>query len=439
MSEEEVQEVQEEEQPQETQEGGNKIFDALYNAATEEQEEEEVQEEFVPPSSLQSALHDIGNQQEVEQVEEQPKEEPKVEEKAEEPKPKHKSRVKKKIVDPEFKQPQQQAPKPETKDDPFIKELLPEEMDRYEIAKWASENLEDQKELASEYLNFFKRHKSFLQKNKDEYGDVASSDEYKNFIKKFKPKANMRTLEREMLTAQAEKRALERISPYLQKMEREQMKTRGAPKAKELTVEALKDLTNSIPEKQRGDIVKDAKAFAANNPLEADIVQKSLNSSKSMIEAFYNIIHDVVDYDENNQLHKRVSDFITSEQDKFINSGRTVKGGKTFVRRERMPLVPKDQKDKYYTFTDSDIIRLIKLRAGQNMESQINQIQELIAKAGYVRNQQVQEQPVQEQPVQQQQSPPSPRIQAPTQRAGVSAPTAPATKEGNPILKLLDL
>ena len=434
MSEEEENTVQEEEQPQETQEGGNKIFDALYNAAAEDEETEET-EEFVPPSSLQSALHEIEN--EPEGVVEEPVQEAVQQEEKDEakPKPKQKSRVKKKIIDPEFNRPAPQPEVPEKKEDPFINQLLPEEKDRYNTARWAAENIKGKEGLATEYLNFFKRHKSFINQNKDEYGDLASSDEYKAFLSKYKPREDMRQIEREMLTQQAEKRALEKISPHLQQMQREQMRTQGAPRAKADTANALKDIPNLIPEAYRKEISTDPKAFAANNPLEAEIVQKAIVSSKSMIEEFNNIVHDVVDYDEKNPLHARISDFITAEQTKFIKSGRTVKKGKTFIRRERMPQVPEAEKSKYYTFTNADIIQLIKMRAGQSMDQQIGSIHKMLERSGYVREGQKNAQVATPQQVAHQ----SPRVQAPSQRAGVAPPATSESKPKNTVLGLLDL
>ena len=40
-------------------ENSNPIFDALFKAVDEDPKEEEEEEEFTPPSSLQSALHEI--------------------------------------------------------------------------------------------------------------------------------------------------------------------------------------------------------------------------------------------------------------------------------------------------------------------------------------------------------------------------------------------
>ena len=87
-----------------------------------------------------------------------------------------------------------------------------------------------------------------------------------------------------------------------------------------------------------------------------------------------------------------LGNFISAEQDKFIKSGRTVKGGKTFVRRERMPLVPKNQIDKYYTFSDDDVINLIALRAKEAMSQKISNMKSALAKSGYVKSDQPQKQ-----------------------------------------------
>jgi hypothetical protein len=110
-----------------------------------------------------------------------------------------------------------------------------------------------------------------------------------------------------------------------------------------------------------------------------------------------------------------------------------VRGGKTFVRRERMPLVPKDQVSKYYTFSDEDIINLIALRAKEAMNSKISSTRSALEKAGYVKNG-VQVAEPQKQQVQQPR-----KIQTPTPSRGVSVPATAQPEQSNSILKLLDL
>ena len=435
MSEEEkVEEVvdapaQEEQAPAE-ESSDNVIFNALYAAAEDEaEEEEEPHEPYTGPTSIHTALSEEAVN-EVEQPQEQAAQEV-VEEEA--PKPKAKAKVKRKIIDPQFDMPTRpNAPVRKPVADPYVKNLLPEEKEAYQISLWASQNVQGQQGLDKKYLDFFKKHKKYLDDNSDY--DLSDSDEYKKFLDQNKPKVDLKKFEREMWTSEAEKRAIQRVQPELAKLRRQQERIQGEPIAKESAQKAKQILFESIPDESR-EIIKSAgiKGLVEQNPIEAKIINDSLTNAQQMVSTFYDIVHNVSSYDEKNPSHQAVSDFINKEQEKFIKSGRTVKGGKTFVRRERMPLVPKDQVDKYYTFSDDDIVNLIALRAKESMGGQIKNTRSALEKAGYVRNG-VQVAPQQSPQVQQPR-----KIQTPTPSKGVSAPVTAQPEQGNSILKLLDL
>ena len=437
MSEEEkVEEVVEapaqEEAPPVEEASDNIIFNALYAAAEEGETETETEapEPYRGPTSIHSALAEEPEVQE--EVTEEKTAEP--ESPAEETKPKAKTKVKRKMIDPEFQTPNRRPPTRQTKQavDPFVKELLPEEQEAYQITRWAAKNVKGQQGLDQKYLDFFKKHKKFLQDNADY--DLKDSEEYKKFLEENKPKTNLKNFEREMWTADAEQRAIKRLQPEFAKLRRNQQKIQGEPQAKQNIELAKKILFDTIPDDSR-EIIKASgiKTLVDQNPIEAKIINDSLTGAQDMINTFYQIVHNVEDYDEKNPKHQAVSDFINKEQDKFIKSGRTVKGGKTFVRRERMPLVPQDQLDKYYTFSDNDIVNLIALRTKESMNGQINNTRQALEKAGYTRNG-VQPTPQQSPQVEQPR-----KIQTPTPSKGVTAPVAQQPEQSNSILKLLDL
>ncbi len=432
-SEEVVEEVAQEEQaPEET--SDNVIFNALYNVSEEEEQAEE-QEEYKPPQGIHEALHEV----EVEEPEEKAEETAPVEEPEEKvAKPKPKQRVKRKIVDPEFKT-QQPAPPPQVPvkeaADPYLEKLLPEEKEAYEVASWASQNVPEHKELAKNYLKFFKDHNTLLGQKKDEY-DFADSDEYKNFLKDNKPTVNMRNLEREMWTAKAKEEAMKEIAPQLEQVRREQMKMRGEPVAKQSLEKTKQALMGAIPESYRESLQKSGlENFAKENPLEAQVINTHLSKAQGMAHTFYDIVNDVVDYNESNPDHAGLSKFIQDEQDKFIKTGRTQKNGKVFVRRERMPQVPPADKDKYYTFSDDDIVNLITKRAEEGIRSNIDQMHKAIQMGGWTKNGQPAPQPQAQAPAP---KPPS-MPQALTPSKGVSAPASGEAKTENPILNLLGL
>lgn len=409
----------------------NVIFNALYAAAEEDTQEQEaeVREPYTGPTSIHTALAEEPEEKSAPEPQQQEQEQ-----NLEEPKPKAKSKVKRKIIDPEFSYPKTQAKAPRRKApvDPFVEELLPEEKEAYQISRWAAQNVKGQQGVDKQYLEFFKKHKKFLSDNSDY--DLSDSEEYKKFLDQNKPKIDLKKFEKEMWTSEAESRALQRVQPEILKLRRDQARIQGEPLAKQNTQKAKKILFETIPDDTKKIIQNTGiKGLFEQSPIEAKIINDALTGAQEMVDTFYQIVHNVEDYDEKNARHSQLSDFISREQDKFIKSGRTVRGGKTFVRRERMPLVPKEEAGKYYTFSDEDIVNLIALRAKEGMNSKIGSTRSALEKAGYVKSG-VQVAPQPQQQVQQPR-----KIQTPTPSKGVSAPATPQPGQGNSILKLLDL
>jgi hypothetical protein len=431
MSEEEKIEEQPVEEPaeQDSQDSDNVIFNALYAAAEEDPEEQE--EAAAEPYSGPASIHTALAEEQHEEVHEEVQEEKLVEQ--QEPKPKSKAKIKRKIIDPEFARPQSPVqPKiVQQKKDPFIDSLLPEEKEAFKISQWAAQNVEGQNGLDQKYLDFFKKHKKFLEDNSDY--DINDSDEYRKFLDTSKPKVDLKRFEKEMWTSEAEQRAIKKVQPEIMKLRRDQARIQGEPAAQGNIQKAKRILFGTIPEESKKIIQESGiQGLVDNNPIEAKIINESLSDAQGLVNVFYEIVHNVQDYDEKNPSHAALSNFISKEQDKFIKSGRTVKGGKTFVRRERMPLVPKAEIGKYYTFSDEDIVNLIALRAKESMSGKITGTRKALEKAGWSRGAQVASQ--QASPKVEQ----ARKIQTPAPSRGVSAPVT-QPKESNPILKLLDL
>jgi hypothetical protein len=152
-----------------------------------------------------------------------------------------------------------------------------------------------------------------------------------------------------------------------------------------------------------------------------------------MIEAFHGIASDIVDFDEKNPVHIRLSNWINQEQEAFIQSGKTKRGGKTFVRRERYPHVPESDRNKYYTFSDSDVMQLLAKRAGDSMSKQIAKSLEELQSSGFVRK---------SAPVQNTQTPQveqSAKRMNPSPRPGPSMETGNSDQGENKVLSLLGL
>jgi len=373
----------------------NPIFDALFKIQEEDTEEQAAPEEeiFERPSSLHETLYEMEREassgEEPSADEEKPAEE--ASPPASSPKLKPKLKVKGRVVDPDFKPSTPAPPRrqiPSTPDDPFVSELNEDEKDRYNLAKWASQNVRGQESLAGDYLNFFKGHKDYINKRLEEDPDLELKDDegYNTFVEAARPKINIKDLEREKWTQAAEQRAMKRMQPEIQRLSREQTRIQNAPVAKENIGRARKLMVEAIPEGMRKELYENAEDYAKRNPFEVNIVNTAVANGLALTQAFYDILYEIVDYNEQDSVHRALSEFINSEQESFIQSGKTKRNGKLFVRRERFPHVPDEEKGKYYTFTDDDIARLLAMRTKSTMEGQLDQMRNQFASAGYTRS-----------------------------------------------------
>jgi hypothetical protein len=435
MSEEEVKENENVEETPEVEEedSSNPIFNALFKAVEKEEPEEgEEEEEFTPPSSLQSALHDIEVGENEPQQEEEATEEPQATEEVKEA-PKKRVARKKKIIDPDFKPQTKIPPKPRSTN-VDTSALNDAEKERYELAKWASSNVDGFKGKDAEYLQFFRNHKNYLEKRIQEDPDLdfQEDEDYKRFLAQNKVQFNANQVKEAKIQKQAEENALQKLTPEIQKQQRELHRMRAEPVAKKAIEESKKLVAKAVPAEIMEQFRKNPQ-FTKTHGLEAKIVDRVLGDANKMIEAFHGIASDIVDFDEKNPVHIRLSNWINQEQEAFIQSGKTKRGGKTFVRRERYPHVPESDRNKYYTFSDSDVMQLLAKRAGDSMSKQIAKSLEELQSSGFVRK---------SAPVQNTQTPQveqSAKRMNPSPRPGPSMETGNSDQGENKVLSLLGL
>ena len=442
MSEEQVNEVEEQEQPAEenvSEDSDNPIFNALFKAVEEEEpKEEETEEEFTPPSSLHGALHDIeaGATSEPKQEEEpaEQKEEPAVE--AKEPIKKKRVARKKNIVDPN---PEAEAPRAAPTSKPpvaqeNISDLNASEKERYNLAKWASQNVKGYKNKDKEYLAFFRNHKRYIEKRlkEDPETNLTEDEEYQQFLLSNRPIFNVQDVQNRKIQTQAEQKAIEKLQPEIDKQQKEIQRIQNAPKARQEKTDSRRIVSKAVPEEIMNGFKSDPN-YTKTHALESKIVDKVLGDAYAMIDAFHDISNDMVDYDENIPTHAALARWIDNEQNAFIQTGKTKRNGKVFIRRERFPQLSEAEQQKYYTFSDKDIINLLAHRAKQSMTTQIEKTLKDLEASGFSRSQAVQKKT--ETPSTQ----PSPPRHNPSPRPGPAAPQAEAKPSENKVLSLLGM
>ena len=449
MSEEEVEEQVQEPQSEEPQveapsgedeESSNPIFNALFKAVeSDEAEEEEGQEEFQPPTSLASALHDIDHgDTDAPATEQEESTGPEaVQEAVQEAKPKKRVARKRKIVDPN---PAESAPPDftpqvptEAKED--ISDLTEDEVARYELASWASENLPEHQGKDKKYLTFFRAHKEYINKRlaEDPEIDLTEDSEYRSFLAQNRVDFNVGEVKERKIISDARTAAAQEYEPKQAELERKLQALESQPKAKEAKAKSRKSISASVPAAILDGIKSDPE-YTQKYRMESEIVDRVLGDAYSMSDAFQDINHSLAQYDESNPVHAKLAEWINSEQTAYINSGKTRKDGKVFIRRERMADVPQSEAHKYYTFSDDDLMHILSKRVGETIDSQIAAQLKRLEASGFVRQTHTPSQV----PVEQahQVAPAAPR---PSPRPGPSAPQAPEGESRNKVLDLLGI
>jgi hypothetical protein len=454
MSDEEI--TPEAETPVERPPEDNPLFKALFEAA-EEPDAPEVAEPAEPvepvepvavPQTLNQALDSMWEPEEesVQVTEQEP--EP-VQQAAEPVKSEPKKKKVKQVVDPDvphsapdpsFHQP------PEDPDKEFAEGLLPEEREIFNMAKYASSNMEGYDGADAQFKKYFTNSKEYIEKRlrDDPHVDLSEDDEYKAFVVRNRPKfghADARKVEHAMIADKAEKAALDKLQPELERVKLEQSRAQRAPMVLETKQKLRQTARGIIPEEYRPslDTKEGLEKLATENPFEYQIMDSVTNHLTGLADIFVDITQGAVDYNPNDQVHTKLLGWVNDEQENFINSGQTHKEGKVFMRRERFHQLPENKRTEYYTWSDEDLLMILALRAKETLDTNLKSHYEALENAGYARGNgqavaaQQPQQPQQPAPRQE-----PPRAQsAPRQGGGVAG--QPVNPPSNALLQSLGL
>lgn len=376
------------------------------------------------PVSISEAVNDL-HRAPTEETPEEPEEEIVQEPEAHDPeKSKPKKKKLRKVVDPDI--PEDVIKQPafnfsqddEVEDREFLDNLIPEEREVYDLAKYASKSMgEEYQGYDNKFKSFFTKSKEYLDKRLSEnpHMDLQTDDDYQTFIEKNRPKftsIDAKKIEREMVLEQAEERARKKLEPEIARLRKEQEIAQIAPKINEAKTRFRQMARDAvIPEEYQKTLESEEgiKNLAESNPLEYQLLENATASLLAYSDTFTDIVMGATQYDESDKTHTSLMNWVKQEQDQFIQSGQTEQDGKIFMRRERYYQIPEDKRSEYYTWTDNDLLKLLMIRSKDNLGHAIAQQRETLTKSGYVR----QQEPGQVQQPQPQQ-PPQPEPKAPS-------------------------
>ena len=255
--------------------------------------------------------------------------------------------------------------------------MLDEEKELLKLARFAEKK--DAKKYAgrAEKLTaFFKKNAEFTTKKlaeDPEYDFSEDNPEYKAFLNANRPPplsaTEQRTLEREMIKeevlgetrAELEKRQTEEET----KRTHEQLAGRHRQDAtkfwRETVAVAVPDEIQALV-KEHGVAAGMAKAKELF-PFEYDVTEKMTAGAAEYMEEFLLISSGVRQLDLNNPKHKGIADFISDECEKFATDGGAarVRGGKTFIPRADYQRLAPEQRARYWTFSNAEILELAKI------------------------------------------------------------------------------
>ncbi|MBL19358.1 MAG: hypothetical protein CMC82_05980 [Flavobacteriaceae bacterium] len=402
--EEKVEQVEEQVEPEQTEEQPpqpNPLFKTLFEIedGQEGKKEEEVEEDVSIPMTLNEAMDDISEEPKDEEPEEvEPEEEEEV--KAEEPqKAEPKKKKLRKVIDPEVPEaskPEMHFDQPEEdKYKEFKQTLLPEEKEVFELAVYASNNMDEFEGYDEKFKDFFTRSKAFLDKRIDDDPnyDPREDDSYNVFLEKNRPKftaSDAKKIEKKMWLEEAKADIRKELEP-----ETAELKQKLKIAEKKPQVEQAKSNFRSMAQKvvipkeyqetfESGGQEAISK-FAQENPLEYEIMEKASKNLLTYGDTLTDIFMEATPLDQSDPIHKDLVDWVNNEQDNFIKGGQTEQDGRVFMRRERYFSLPENQRSQYYTWSDDDLLKILALRTQEQVHQAIAKQREVLEKSGYVR------------------------------------------------------
>lgn len=351
----EVSEAQEDVQEEESLgTAGANLFDSLYAAA---------EEDGVDLSSEQP-----------QQAQEQTIQE-------EEPKKKVKRIHKKEIIDPDVPEVDQtitQAEESLPQEDPFVNELLPEEKQHLEVVRRVAKRTGNGED--ARLVDFFKKNKGYIEKRLQDEPDIDLSDDpdYQSFVARNRPDISaqdLREAEMDMVAERAEHAAYKKLAPRIAAQEREAAVAKILPEVNARKEKAKAAVSSIIPE----DIAKSIQESGAENvqktmPFEYEIIDTAITNAATYAQKLIDVTSGVERYDPQNKAHTELSDWIRQEEEVFIQTGQTKdQSGRPFMRRERWLSLPQQQRDKYWTWGEDQLIQIMYARAKESMDQALQQ------------------------------------------------------------------
>jgi hypothetical protein len=431
-----------EEQAERNENVGSSLMSALFEKIDTEEPQQEQQEQ--PQEEQQDdelnvyGLSDAIDMSNAEQEEPEQKDEPVVEQEEQE------QEALTKYDKTLFEEVEVPAVEPEQESEEPVQEVVQEQEDltwlttdqkkRLELVEFAEDNFEEYKGKKSQYLQFFKDQKDYLDKRLEEDPNSALDDsdyDYQNFLKRKKPQFSQDDLERvvELRTRKlAKQEAMEELKPELDAIKQEQKKQQVKPIVESLKEQTLSDIRSMVPEDMRKKLESEgAKAAYEANPVQYEIVNRITTAHQKAMFALHEISQGLSSYDPTNKDHIRLASFISS-----LEASMPEKDGMKYSPMHEYHNLSDAEKQKVYTLTTEEVKEHANKSAQKFINKEINNFEDKLRKSGYTK---AGRQPV----ATQQTAAPRPVKPQPRQGPTVNTPVATEQSQKNPVLSALGL
>lgn len=282
-------------------------------------------------------------------------------------------------------QPVQQLPEPEP--DPEDG-LLPEQKERLRLARIAEDiyradpdnSPSEYAGLHAKYLDFYKKEAEYVSKNIESGESLEWDSDYKKLKEDLDPKISdtlVRKLEREEIKRELsvdlaqQKREIATLKNQLHQQKVEPQ-VRKAIKSY-----ASENFTHSVPEEIRKQLEEDKEGFAARNPFEYEIVNRTLKTAQDFISQFEKVNNGVEAYDPNKHgaLSRKIEALCQGHKTKAKK-----KDGKAFVSRMEYAKMTPEQRTQVYTWGADDVKSAFMAASKATIEKKVNEVREKVSK-----------------------------------------------------------
>lgn len=296
-------------------------------------------------------------------------------------------------------------PKPEPKpadkkeDKPADKkpedDLEPEEKYQLELLRYA----ESKKEFGDKYkgapakmMEFFKKHAEFIAKKKGEDADydfTKDNPEYQAWLNANLP-VKLSAIEQRQIEREQDRDTVRQETDGKLAQERTATQKREIVPVIKKRVDGLFAEFNdlAVPAELQALIKeKGYDAAKAAMPDEYEIVEETTAALADHAEQFLLMTNGVISFNPANKTHVNVDNFIKFQCDDFAKNGGDLRtrGDRTFATRADYSLMKPEEQAKHWTFTNEDVVLMMKEIAKPTVAAKIKDRLESLEKRGWKR------------------------------------------------------